>query len=108
MVKNCLGADAKWRYTPPHGKDNRFMWSEWNQKNKNHVVIDEFKIENYSQADLNLLQSGELLVTDQKFRNKCLIFYNRIYQEIVVLVYLYWAILILILIKRVNVQNWTI
>lgn len=70
MVDHCLGAFDKWRFTPPRGKDNRFMWSEFNPKKYNHVVIDEFKHDEFSTTDLNLLLSGEVLVSDQKFKHQ--------------------------------------
>ena len=70
MINMLLGAYFANRFSPPRGTDNRFTWSAFNPKRHNHVVIDEYKSDQFNATDLNLLLSGECLVTDKKFKNQ--------------------------------------
>lgn len=69
-INLILNAYLAYRFSPPRGRDNRFTWSGFNPNRHNHVLIDEYKSEDFSFTDLNLLLSGECLVTDQKFKNQ--------------------------------------
>ena len=70
MIEMVLKPYTKHRFSPMRGKDNRFTWSAFDPQQHNHVFIDEFKREQFNDTDLNLLLSGECLVTDKKFKNQ--------------------------------------